>query len=69
VGIPDEKWGEKVVAAVVAKPTVSVDADQISALCREHLHPWKVPKEIKFLKNLPRNAMGKVLREEVKKFF
>jgi malonyl-CoA/methylmalonyl-CoA synthetase len=69
VGIPDEKWGEKVVAAVVAKPAVSLDANEILTSCRKHLHPWKVPKEIKMIGALPRNTMGKVLREEIKTLF
>jgi len=69
VGIPDEKWGEKVVAAVVPKSTVTVDIDQILATCRKHLHPWKVPKEIRVIENLPRNTMGKVLRDEIKMLF
>ncbi|MEW6186732.1 MAG: AMP-binding protein [Thermodesulfobacteriota bacterium] len=69
VGLPDEKWGEKVVAAVVLKSTGSVDADQIVSFCRRHLHPWKVPKQILVLENLPRNTMGKVLREEIKSLF
>lgn len=69
VGLPDEKWGEKVVAAVVPKPTGFINADQILSFCRKHLHPWKVPKQIMVLETLPRNTMGKVLREEIKSLF
>jgi malonyl-CoA/methylmalonyl-CoA synthetase len=69
VGIPDEKWGEKVVAAVVTKPGATVKSHKIQDFCKEHLHKWKCPKDIVFLKNLPRNTMGKVLKKEVKKFF
>ncbi|MDO9528526.1 MAG: class I adenylate-forming enzyme family protein [Syntrophales bacterium] len=69
VGIPDEKWGEKVVAAVVTKPGSKVEAEDIQRFCREHIHKWKCPKEIVFLKELPKNTMGKVLKEEVKKLF
>ena len=69
VGVPDDKWGEKVVAAVVTKSGASVNADEILAYCKKHLHNWKCPKEIVFLKELPKNAMGKVLKEEVKKYF
>jgi malonyl-CoA/methylmalonyl-CoA synthetase len=69
VGIPDEKWGERVVAAVVAKPGFRVKPQEIQNFCKEHLHNWKCPKDIVFLKELPKNRMGKVVRGEVKKFF
>ncbi len=69
VGVPDEKWGEKVAAAVVTKPGAQVNAEDIERFCREHLHNWKCPKEIVFRKELPKNRMGKVLKEEIKEFF
>jgi len=69
VGIANEKWGEKVVAAVVKDPEVVVSAVEIQTHCKKHLHDWKCPKEIAFVEELPRNTMGKVLKEEVKKFF
>ena len=69
VGIHDEKWGERVVAAVVKKSDADVNEDEIHACCKKHLHNWKCPKEIAFVKGLPRNTMGKVLKEKVKKIF
>ena len=69
VGIEDENWGERVVAAVVVKSGSNVSAQDIQTLCREHLHQWKSPKEIIFLNELPKNSMGKVLKEEVKDLF
>jgi len=69
VGIDDEKWGEKVVAAVIKKPNANVSETVIQDYCKKHLHNWKSPKEIIFVENLPRNTMGKVLKEEVKKLF
>jgi len=69
VGIADEKWGEKVVAAVVKDIDTVVSAEGIQTHCKKHLHDWKCPKEIAFVEELPRNTMGKVLKEEVKKFF
>ncbi len=69
VGIDDEKWGEKVVAAVVKKPDVNVGEAEIHKYCKKLLHNWKCPKEIAFVEELPRNTMGKVLKEEVKEFF
>jgi malonyl-CoA/methylmalonyl-CoA synthetase len=69
VGIPDEKWGEKVVAAVVPKPDFKLESHNIRNFCKKHLHDWKVPKEILFMKELPKNKMGKVLKDEVKEAF
>jgi malonyl-CoA/methylmalonyl-CoA synthetase len=69
VGIPDEKWGEKVVAAVVPKPDFKFESHNIRNFCKKHLHDWKVPKEILFMKELPKNKMGKVLKDEVKEAF
>jgi len=69
VGIPDQKWGEKVVAAVVLKSGAHIDPEQIQNFCRQHLHNWKCPKELVFLEKLPKNTMGKVLKEEVIKLF
>jgi acyl-CoA synthetase (AMP-forming)/AMP-acid ligase II len=69
VGIPDEKWGEKVVAAVVLKPGVALKAKEIIDYCKNHLLDWKCPKEVVFLKELPRNKMGKVTKEEVARLF
>lgn len=69
VGIPDEKWGEKVVAAVVLKPRMTLTAKEIQDHCKHHLLDWKCPKEVFFLEELPRNKMGKVMKEEVVRFF
>ncbi len=69
VGIEDEKWGEKVVAAVITRPGSKVEAQDIQEFCREHIHKWKCPKEIVFIKELPKNTMGKVLKSEIKKLF
>jgi malonyl-CoA/methylmalonyl-CoA synthetase len=69
VGIPDERWGEKVVVAVVAKPGATLTPKEIQDYCKHHLLDWKCPKEVFFLKELPRNKMGKVMKEEVSRLF
>ena len=69
VGVPDKKWGEKIVAAVVKKPVSDLNPDDIRVICKKHLHDWKCPKEVNFVEELPRNTMGKVLKEEVKRLF
>jgi len=69
LGIPDDRWGEKVAAAVVTKPQAPISPADIQKHCRQHLHDWKCPKKIVFVEALPRNTMGKVLKEELIKFF
>lgn len=69
VGKPDEKWGEKVVAAVRLKPDAKLTEGDIKAFCKTNLHDWKCPKEILFLEEIPRNTMGKILKEKVKEYF
>lgn len=69
LGIFDEKWGEKVVAAVVKAPGSDDISGAVKAVCKEHLHDWKCPKEIIFIEKLPKNTMGKILKENLKKLF
>ena len=69
VGIPDPKWGEKIVALVVTEQGGDLDPKAIQTFCKEHLHSWKSPKEIRFVEMIPKNTMGKILKEEVKKIF
>jgi malonyl-CoA/methylmalonyl-CoA synthetase len=69
LGIQDEKWGEKVVAAVVGNPGTEIDGDRIKETCKKHLHKWKCPKQIIFLDKIPRNTMGKALKDEVRSIF
>ncbi len=68
VGIFDEKWGEKIVAAVVKTPASGDISSAVKAICKEHLHDWKCPKEVIFIEKLPRNTMGKILKENIKNY-
>lgn len=61
-GLPHLYWGESVTAFVVLRDGMSVDAETLIAMCRDRLSRYKAPKEVRFVANLPRNAMGKVLR-------
>jgi acyl-CoA synthetase (AMP-forming)/AMP-acid ligase II len=69
LGIFDEKWGEKIAAVVVKTPGSEDISDAVKAICKEHLHDWKCPKAITFIEKLPRNTMGKVLKEDLKNLF
>jgi malonyl-CoA/methylmalonyl-CoA synthetase len=62
VGVPDPEWGERVVACVVASDAGATGAAALLAWAAERLAPYKRPREIRFVDELPRNAMGKVVR-------
>jgi long-chain acyl-CoA synthetase len=66
VGLPDERTGEEVVAAVVLRPGATLDAESIRSLARERLTPYKVPRRIIQVDDLPRSLIGKVIRRQVK---
>ncbi len=66
-GVPDPKYGEEVWAAVALKG--EADQDRLQALCREHLADFKVPKVIRVVPALPRNATGKIDRRAVAALF
>ncbi len=60
VGMPDPAWGDRVTAAVVLSPGASLAIDELRAWCKERLAPYKVPRALAVVAELPRNAMGKV---------
>lgn len=66
-GVPDDKWGEAVKAAVVLRLGKTVDRQEIDQWCRERLAGYKRPKFVEFLQSndIPRSTTGKVLRGEL----
>ena len=66
IGLPDPRWGERVCAVVVTRPDTSVDGDELIALCRSHLAGFKTPRVVHFVETLPRNAAGKVLKQQLR---
>jgi acyl-CoA synthetase (AMP-forming)/AMP-acid ligase II len=69
VGAPDEKWGEAVKAVVQLKPGQTVDQEVLIALCKDQLGSAKAPKSIEFWAELPRSAVGKLLKKDVRAKF
>jgi long-chain acyl-CoA synthetase len=65
VGLPDELYGQQVVAAVVPRQGSRLDRAEVEAFAREHLTPYKVPTGVVFVKTLALNANGKVSRRDV----
>jgi malonyl-CoA/methylmalonyl-CoA synthetase len=67
IGCLDAEWGEKVTAVVVLNKSESATPEELIRFCREKLAPYKSPKSIVFRDDLPRNAMGKVQKAELRK--
>lgn len=67
IGCPDREWGERVTAVIVKNHGAAVSSADLIAYCREHLAPYKSPKSFFFRDELPRNAMGKVQKAELRK--
>lgn len=65
-GVPDEKWGEAVQAAVELRPGQQVSEAELLAFVRERLGPVQTPKRIHFHASLPRSPVGKVLKTAVR---
>jgi malonyl-CoA/methylmalonyl-CoA synthetase len=67
IGCPDREWGERVTAVVVLNRGETVQGSDLIAFCRERLAVYKSPKSVVFREDLPRNAMGKVRKAELRK--
>jgi fatty-acyl-CoA synthase len=67
VGMPDERWGEVAVAAVVALPGMSLDEDAVLALFQGRIARYKHPRRVVFFEVLPKSAIGKVQKVEVQR--
>ncbi len=70
IGVPDERWGEAVVAVVAPKSgEKSPTLDELIAFCEDKLAHYKQPRRVENVKALPRNATGKVLKNELRVMF
>ena len=69
IGVPDEKTGEAVALFVIKLPGAEVDADALVAFCKERLTAYKTPRHIRFVDDLPKTNVGKILRRELRKLF
>ncbi|MGH9213022.1 MAG: AMP-binding enzyme, partial [Acidimicrobiales bacterium] len=66
VGTPDQRLGEVGLAFVIPKPGHTVDPDQVVAWARDHMANYKVPREVRVVDAFPLNAIGKVLKYELR---
>jgi fatty-acyl-CoA synthase len=66
VGLPDDKWGERVTAVIQPHPGHDVTDDELRTFVKAHLGSVKTPKQIEVWPDLPRSKVGKILKNEVK---
>jgi fatty-acyl-CoA synthase len=66
IGVDDDEFGKRLAAYVVPKPGESVSEDEVREFVRENLARYKVPRDVNFLDELPRNPTGKVLKRRLR---
>lgn len=66
-GIDDEKWGQRIVAAIVTKPHQQFTLEELKDFMKDKIAAFKIPKEIFLVDELPKTHLGKILRENLKK--
>jgi malonyl-CoA/methylmalonyl-CoA synthetase len=69
VGVPDHTWGEVVAAAVVTKPGSELELGALRAWADSRLSSYRIPRRLLVVNELPRNAMGKVVKPAVRELF
>jgi malonyl-CoA/methylmalonyl-CoA synthetase len=69
IGCPDNEWGETVTAVVVLRKDATISEQALIAYCRSQLVNYKSPRRIVISESLPRNALGKVQKMELRKLF
>ena len=64
--MPDAEWGETLRAFIVVRDGHAITGDEVIAFCRAGLADYKRPREVRFVRELPRNPTGKVLKRELR---
>lgn len=65
VGVPDDEYGQRLAAYVVTRPGVTVDGEALKEYVKANLARFKVPRDVVFVAELPRNATGKLLKNKL----
>ena len=66
IGLPDEKWGERVTAVVQLRAGQQLDPAELIAFVKERIGSVKAPKQVEVWADLPRSKVGKVLKTDIK---
>ncbi|MGD9762444.1 MAG: class I adenylate-forming enzyme family protein [Candidatus Binatia bacterium] len=66
IGVPDEEWGQEVVAVIVPRLGAELNEAELTEFCRQRLASFKKPEVFHFVDALPKNQMGKVLKKDLR---
>jgi long-chain acyl-CoA synthetase len=66
IGVPDDKWGERVHAAIVLRTSTTLSEAELSAHCHRLIAGYKCPRSVEFLDALPRSGAGKILKRDIR---
>lgn len=69
VGIPDDKFGEALFAAIVVASGKTLNQTDVIKHCRDKIGGFKIPRQIDFVKEMPKSAMGKILKNELRRIY
>jgi acyl-CoA synthetase (AMP-forming)/AMP-acid ligase II len=69
IGVPDDRYGEALLAAIVLAPGCQATPDEIITHCRGRIGGYKIPRRIAFVEALPRSAVGKVLKHDLRRTY
>ena len=66
IGVPDKKWTEVGKALVELKAGQTITPDEVISFCQEKVAKYKIPQYVEFVEELPRNALGKVIKAKLR---
>ncbi len=69
IGVPDESLGEALFAVIVPRTDTARDEQAIIDHCRKHIAGYKIPRRMAFVEAMPKSAMGKILKAELRKTY
>jgi acyl-CoA synthetase (AMP-forming)/AMP-acid ligase II len=69
IGVPDDQWGERVLAVVVFQPGTSATESELRDFCRQHIANYKLPRSVAVVDVLPLSSAGKVLKGELRQHY
>jgi len=67
IGMPDEKYGEEVMACIVPREEAELTREEVIDFCTENMASYKIPRYVKFVEDIPKNVIGKVVKKDLKK--
>jgi long-chain acyl-CoA synthetase len=68
IGIPDQKYGEDIMAFIVRAPGQDIDEGGLIEFAKSRMTPYKAPSRVQFVEGLPKSLVGKVLKKELRKY-